>query len=92
MIIFRLNYNKHCKQKITHSNTWSKSQSLRRNLEAFWADILSKDRRKILNAIHSVPKDEKHVVVEHLLRMVHESGWTKGQREGARIALRVLEE
>jgi hypothetical protein len=65
---------------------------LSKNLESFWAEILSKDREKILAVIRSLSEDEQQAVVEHLERMAHETGWSEGQRTRAKTALNVLQE
>jgi hypothetical protein len=66
--------------------------ALSRNLETFWAKILSEDREKILTAIRSLSEDEQRAVVDHLKRMAHETGWSEGQRSRAKTALSVLQE
>ena len=66
--------------------------ALSRNLETFWAEILSKDREKILAAMHSLSEEEQRAVVEHLTRMAFETGWSEGQRCRAKNALRLLQE
>jgi hypothetical protein len=65
---------------------------LSQNLESFWAEILSKDREKILAAIRSLSEDEQRAVVEHLKQMAHETGWSEGQRIRAKTALSILQE
>ena len=62
------------------------------NPEAFWAEILSQNHQRILSAIHSISKEEKQAVIEHLQRMAYENGWAEGQKRGARTALEVLQE
>lgn len=61
------------------------------NLETFWADIFSKEPVKIIAAMDSLSEEEQQAVINHLQRMVTETGWTEGQRKNARSALDILQ-
>lgn len=70
----------------------SKEKPLSRSLESFWADILSKNPKKIRKAINLLSEDEREVVIKHLRKMSSETGWSEGQKHGARTALEILQE
>jgi hypothetical protein len=61
-----------------------------RNLESFWAEILSNEPSRITAAFLSVSEEEQKAVIEHLKRMVEENGWSEGQSSNARAALDCL--
>lgn len=58
--------------------------------ETIWADILSRDARRILAAWNDLASDEQSAVKAHLARMANESGWSEPQRISAHTALDVL--
>ncbi len=55
--------------------------------EAFWAEVLSADRQRILEALAGLTADERGQVVEHLRRMAVDDGWQPEQRRRALAAL-----
>jgi len=58
--------------------------------ETIWANILSRDARRILAAWDGLTPDEQIAVKAHLTRMASETGWSKPQRISAQTALDVL--
>jgi hypothetical protein len=63
-----------------------------RDPEAFWDDVLSRDPGRIRAAFGRLSAGEEEAVLAHLRRMAAEAGWQDLQREGARVALRVVEQ
>lgn len=61
-------------------------------LEVFWAELLSRDSRRVIFAWKTLSKEEQHAVWEHLHRMATEEGWLEPQRVSARAALSGLRE
>ena len=60
-------------------------------LEALWNDLLSRKAELVRKAFNSLDAENQRTVIEHLQRMVKESGWQPEQRTSARAALRALE-
>ncbi len=61
-------------------------------LEEFWEAILSEDPRRILAAWATLIESERSAVYAHLERMAAEEGWTEGQRDAARAALKAIQD
>ncbi len=59
-------------------------------LEEFWEAILSEDPPRIRAAWLTLIEAERAAVHAHLERMAAEEGWTEGQRDSARAALRTI--
>lgn len=57
-----------------------------------WDMILSRQPGEISRAFHRLDNNEQKAVLDHLQRMVSESGWQPEQRESARVALEVISE
>jgi len=61
-------------------------------LEAFWADLLSEEAWRIMQAWAALNDEEKPYIKEHLISMATDSGWVESQRDSAKIALKVIED
>ena len=61
-------------------------------IEDFWEAILSEDPARIMAAWVTLITSERAVVYAHLERMAAEEGWTAGQRDSARAALRAIQD
>lgn len=59
-------------------------------LEKAWDDLLSQEPDRIESRFASLDEKSKRVVIEHLNKMVSESGWHPAQVESAQKALEVL--
>lgn len=60
-------------------------------LEEFWAELLSRESRRTIEAWLTLTTEEERVAVwAHLQRMSVEEGWTEGQQASARAALKIL--
>lgn len=59
-------------------------------VEDFWAELLSCEQKRIVDAWGTLTRDEAAAVHRHLKKMAAESGWTETQRTNARAALDVL--
>ncbi len=59
-------------------------------LEKAWDDLLSQEPDRIESRFTSLDEKSKRVVIEHLNKMVSESGWHPAQIESAQKALEVL--
>lgn len=55
--------------------------------EYLWETLLSREPDRILLAYESLQPDQKLAVLEHLEKMVSESGWQPEQRNSAQAAL-----
>ena len=55
--------------------------------ENIWELLLSREPALIMSAYESLTPEEKKSVLEHLHRMVTESGWQPAQRLSAQVAL-----
>ena len=61
-----------------------------KKLEALWDDLLSRQPERVQSAYASLAASEQQAVLEHLQRMLNESGWQAAQRAYARAALIAL--
>jgi hypothetical protein len=59
-------------------------------LEKAWDDLLSQEPERIESRFKSFDEKSKRVVIEHLNKMVTESGWHPAQVESAEKALEIL--
>ena len=59
-------------------------------LEQFWAGILSRNPEEIMNAFLTVPPVIQKSCIEHLQKMISESGWHDEQIKSAQFALEIL--
>lgn len=59
-------------------------------LEKAWDDLLSQESDRIESRFKSLDEKSQKVVVDHLNKMVTESGWHTAQVESAQKALDVL--
>lgn len=55
--------------------------------EYLWETLLSREPDRILLAYESLQPDQKIAILEHLQKMVSESGWQPEQRNSAQAAL-----
>ncbi len=55
--------------------------------EYLWETLLSREPDRILLAYESLQPDQKIAILEHLQKMVSESGWQPEQRNSAQSAL-----
>ena len=55
--------------------------------EYLWETLLSREPDRILLAYESLQPDQKLAVLEHLEKMVSETGWQPEQRNSAKAAL-----
>lgn len=55
--------------------------------EYLWETLLSREPDRILLAYESLQPDQKLAVLEHLEKMVSETGWQPEQRNSAQAAL-----
>ncbi len=58
--------------------------------EYLWETLLSREPDRILLAYESLQPDQKLAVLEHLEKMVSETGWQPEQRNSAQAALDAL--
>jgi truncated hemoglobin YjbI len=61
-------------------------------LEEIWEDLLSRQPERARQAFTGLSEAERLAVLEHLRRMVKETGWHAEQRESAWLALKALNE
>ncbi len=59
-------------------------------LEALWAEVLSRDPARVRLALIGLTEAERAGVLGHLRRMASEDGWSEGQRESSLAALAAL--
>jgi hypothetical protein len=57
-----------------------------------WEMLLSRRPGVIRKTFDTLDTEEQHAVLDHLRRMVSESGWQPEQRESARAALEAIRE
>ncbi len=55
--------------------------------EYLWETLLSREPDRILLAYESLQPDQKIAILEHLQKMVSETGWQPEQRNSAQAAL-----
>jgi len=55
--------------------------------EYLWETLLSREPDRILPAYESLQPDQKIAILEHLRKMVSETGWQPEQRNSAQVAL-----
>jgi hypothetical protein len=60
-------------------------------LELLWNDLLSRQTELIQQAFKSLDIPSQKMVIDHLQKMVNESGWQPEQRVSAKAALNALE-
>ena len=60
-------------------------------LEKTWDSLLSRDPEKIVRTFSDLDPDSQHVVLEHLKKMVSETGWHPEQVISAQAALQALQ-
>jgi hypothetical protein len=60
-------------------------------LEKTWDALLSRDPEKIVRTFSTLDLDSQHVVLEHLKKMVSETGWHPEQVISAQAALQALQ-
>ncbi len=60
-------------------------------LSDFWDAILSRNPRLIQNAFALLDESSKKAVVNHLQKMITESGWHPEQVKSAKAALTVIQ-
>ncbi len=59
-------------------------------LEKLWAEILSREERRIIKAFQQLDVRSQKNILNHLKKMVEEEGWQPEQQGSARTALDVL--
>jgi hypothetical protein len=60
-------------------------------LEFFWAEMLSRETKRVRTALYSLEdENERAAVILHLRRMATEDGWSESQRLSAQAALDAL--
>lgn len=63
-----------------------------RELEQFWGEILSRNKKRTRAAFRTIRnREERTALIEHLQRMATEDGWAEPQRISARHALDALQ-
>lgn len=62
----------------------------KRGFEYLWETLLSREPDRILLAYESLQPDQKIAILEHLQKMVSESGWQPEQRNSAQAALEAI--
>ncbi|HET7010643.1 MAG TPA: M3 family oligoendopeptidase [Anaerolineales bacterium] len=60
------------------------------DLESLWADILSREPKRVARALEQLDPGSRTSVVAHLKRMATEVGWQPSQQLNARAALQTL--
>lgn len=61
-------------------------------LEAFWAEVLSRNKKRTRAAFRSLKsREERDALIAHLNRMATEEGWAEPQRVSALYALDALQ-
>jgi hypothetical protein len=60
-------------------------------LEKTWDALLSRDPEKIVRTFSTLDPDSQHVILEHLKKMVSETGWHPEQVISAQAALQALQ-
>jgi hypothetical protein len=60
-------------------------------LEKTWDALLSREPQRVRQTYASLDPDSQHVVLEHLKKMVSESGWQPEQIISARTALDAIQ-
>jgi hypothetical protein len=61
-----------------------------RDLEKFWAAILSEDAAQVLAEWRTLDADEGTMLREHLERMIADEEMSDQQRQAARAALQII--
>jgi NADH:ubiquinone oxidoreductase subunit E len=60
-------------------------------LETLWGNILSRDAKRVQEAINSIEDvEERLAIIAHLHKMATEQGWSDPQRISAQHALKAL--
>jgi hypothetical protein len=59
-------------------------------LEKAWDDLLSRDKTRINSRFNSLDSASQKTVLDHLKKMVTETGWHPGQVRSAQSALDIL--
>lgn len=59
-------------------------------LESLWDNLLSRQPERVVATFHSLTLLEQRTILNHLNRMVNESGWLPSQVESAKAALEIL--
>lgn len=62
-------------------------QKASEKLEKLWEDLLSRQPETIKEAFSSLDHTDQQAVLDHLKRMVSESGWQPEQHLSAKVAL-----
>ncbi len=57
------------------------------SIEHLWEELLSRYPKRIWEAFATLNLDQQQAVLEHLERMVKETGWQPEQRKSAQAAL-----
>jgi hypothetical protein len=60
------------------------------NQEDFWGNILSEDKRIVINLLKNLSRLEIEYVINHLTKMVTEDGWHPSQQRSAAFALDII--
>jgi len=60
------------------------------DVEKFWEMLLSRNPESILEAFHSLSREDQEQVTNHLVKMTSEEGWHPEQIMSAQTALDVL--
>lgn len=60
------------------------------SLEELWNHLLSQDPLRISEVFNQIDSNSQNQIIQHLQRMIHETGWQPMQKENAKIALEVI--
>lgn len=60
-------------------------------IQLFWDNLLSRNPARIKSAFSTLDEDSKQAVIEHLKKMISESGWHPEQVKSAQIAINILQ-
>jgi len=59
-------------------------------IQLFWDNLLSRNPARIKSAFSTLDEDSKQAVIDHLKKMISESGWHPEQVKSARVALETI--
>jgi hypothetical protein len=60
-------------------------------IQLFWDNLLSRNPARIKSAFSTLDEDSKQAVIEHLKKMISETGWHPEQVKSAQIAINILQ-
>lgn len=60
-------------------------------IQLFWDNLLSRNPARIKSAFSTLDENSKQAVIDHLKKMISETGWHPEQVKSAQIAINILQ-